>query len=629
MSRILGTARVPTFGAVLLLLFAATRLMAQVPPIRVGPNVRISAKNPDRLHHEIDLAASPTDPKRLLACTMIFDPKEASRHVVAYLSTDAGKTWDPTLEINRTTFVGDPDCTFGPDGTAYFSALPLHYESAADAEMLVYRSPDGGKTWLTPTVLPFIDREYLTIDRTKGPHRGRIYLHGNAVNEATVDGDERLVFTLFRSNDGASTFGPSTRLLSDGDHMPLGTGNGAVLSDGTYLASFFEWSDRKNLSAGLNDEKAAGTIKVVRSTDGGDHFSKADVVSEWHECFGWTPGVPYLAADSSGGPFQDRLYIVWPDHRSGRCEIVFSFSADKGKTWSKPITVNDDQSPGDRERGRDHMIPAVAVNRAGIVGVSWYDRRESSDNVGGWFSRFAASRDGGETFSPSVRVSEVIHQFRDGLPIPIMAYSGGGGHRRPKARGGNIQMDIGPQWIDYLSAADTGGLAADGEGAFHPIWIDNRTGVGQLWTSEVRVEGAAAVNGSPELAALSDLTQSLAVDFSNTAYDPATRTVSLDATLANTSDKPLSGPFRVRVLGLSSGSAVPEILDADNHLPAAGAVWTFASKSADGRLGPGETTAVRRLRFRLKDLAPFQLDKSHRLGSLISVQAKVLGKAAP
>lgn len=617
-------------------LFAALVLSARpalsggaADPIRVGPNVRVSSANPGRLHHEIGMASSPVDSRRLLVCSMIFDSKDASRHVVVYLSTDAGASWKPTLEVKRTAFVGDPDCKFGPDGAAYFSTLPLHYESNADPETLVYRSADGGATWSEPTVLPFIDREYLTIDATGGPRRGRIYLHGNAVRDPTVDGDERITFTLFRSNDGAKSFGYPSKLFSDGDHMPFGTGNGVVLSDGTYVVPFYEWSDRKNL-ADATSEKASGSVKVVRSDDGGEHFTKADAVTaEWHMCVGWTPGMPYLAADSSDGPFHDRLYMTWMDRSSGRCEVAFSYSSDKGKTWSKPLTVNDDQAPVNKDRGRDHSIPAVAVNRNGVVGVSWYDRRDSADNVGGWYARFAASWDGGETFSPSVRVSEAAQQFRDGQPIPIMAYSSGGGHHRPRARGGNIRMEIGPQYIDYLAGADTGGLAADGDGTFHPIWIDNRTGVGQLWTSDVHVEGSAAVNGSAELAALPDLTQSVAIEFSNTAYDPKSRVVSLDAALTNTSDKPLAGPFRVRVISLASGSAVPVILDAENRLPGAGALWDFAAASKDGRLGPGETSRPRRLKFRLNDLVPFQLDKRKRLDNLITVDAKVLGRKEP
>ena len=603
-------------------------LRAQQSAIQVSPNVQGSAANGKRLHHELVVSASPTDANALLACAMIFDARDASRHVIAYGSFDGGKSWAPTLEVDRTSFVGDPDCMFGLDGTAYLSALPLHYESAADPETLVYRSADSGRTWSAPVVLPFIDREYLAVDRTSGPRRGYLYLHGNAVRDPTVDGDERIVFTFFRSTDGGVTFSSPKKLLPDGEHMAFGTGNGVVLSDGTYVASFYEWYDRKNLT-NKDFTKADGALKLVRSTDGGDHFSKAVVVSEWHGCIGWTPGLPVLAVDTSGGPFRDRLYVTWPDRRSGRCEVLISYSSDKGESWSKPIVVNDDQSPADRERRRDHMLPAVAVNRMGVVGVAWSDRRESTDNLSGWRLRFSASLDGGETFTPSVRVSEQAQKDPTGGYMPIMAYSQGGGHHRPRARGGNITMDIGPQWIDFLTGADTTGMAATADGRFHPVWVDNRTGVPQVWTAAVRVDEEAAVNGSPDLAALADVTQSVAVEFANTDYDPAQRVVALDAALTNTSEKPIIGPIKVRVISLRSGSAVPEVLEADNRLGGAGAVWDFSALVKGGRLSPGETSRPKRLRFRLTALAPFKLDANSRLDSLISVEAKVLGGTQP
>ena len=593
--------------------------------VDVGPNVRVSAANGVRLHHEVTAAASPVDPKVLLACSMIFDAKDASRHVVAYRSADGGATWTPTLEVNRTTFVGDPACAFGPDGTAYLSALPLHYESSADHEMLVYRSRDGGATWSEPAVLPFLDREWLVVDQTAGPRRGTLYLHANAVADRTVDGDERIVFTFYRSADGGKNFSVPRKLLPDGDHMPFGTGNSVVLSDGTFAACFPEWSDRKNVTSD-DFKKPIGAIKVVRSKDGGETFEKAVAAADWHGCQGWTPGLPSLAVDASDGPFRDRLYIAWPDRRSGRCEILLSSSSDKGSTWSRPITINDDQSPADRDRGRDHLLPSVAVNRSGVIGVSWYDRRESSDDVRGWAARFAASLDGGETFGTSARLSEPVQTKPEEAYLPIMAYSEGGGHHRPKARGGTLRLDIGPQWIDFLCAADTAGMAAGADDVFHPVWVDQRTGVPQLWTAAVRVEGQAAVNGSAELAALSDLTQSIAVDFANTEYDPTNRTVSLDAVLTNTSKKALLAPLKLRVLSLQSSSAVPEILGAQNHLPAAGAVWDFTGELPSGRLEPGKTTRPVRLRFLLKDLSPFKLDKRDNLGSLISVETKALGK---
>ena len=595
------------------------------PRILVGPNVSVSAAHPSRLHHEVVMAASPKDPRKILAAAMIFDAKDASRHVIAYSSFDGGKSWTPSIEVGRTNFVGDPTVAFDGDGAAYLAALTLSPVETPDHEMLVYRSADGGRTWAEPTALPFIDREWLTFDQTNGPRRGYLYLHGNAVRDQTVDGEERIVFTFYRSTDRGKTFSVPKKLIPDGDHMPFGTGTGVVLSDGTFIASFPEWADRKNL-AGDDFKKVSGAMKIVRTEDGGETFQKAISVADWHECKGWTPGLPVLAADASSGPFQDRLYLTWPDQRSGRCEILLSSSSDKGKTWSPPVTVNDDQSPEDRARGRHHMLPAVAVNNAGVVGVYWYDRRDADTDTRQWTVRFAASLDGGVTFSPSIALSPDSGGAPSGDYMPIMAHSTGGGHRRPRGRGGNIQMEIGPQWIDYLTAADTAGMAAGADGIFHPLWVDNRTGLPQLWTSAVRVDGKAQLHGSADLAALTDLTQSIAVDFAKTDYDPKDRVVSVDVSLINTSKKTISAPLKLRVVSLKSGSSVPEILDAENRHTRAGAVWDFTGQLKDGRLKPGESSGARRLRFRLNELGAFKLDPRGGLGSLLSVETQAFGK---
>src|SRR5262249_33931237 len=113
----------------------------------------------------------------------------------------------------------------------------------------------------------------------------------------------------------------------------------------------------------------------------------------------------YLATDTQSKYFKDRLYAVWADARSGRSEILFSYSSDRGKTWAKPKSLNDDRPFAEGGQGPEDFMPVVAGTPAGVVGVMWYDRREHSDNLG-WDVRFSASLDGGDTFSPSVKVSE-------------------------------------------------------------------------------------------------------------------------------------------------------------------------------------------------------------------------------
>jgi hypothetical protein len=90
-----------------------------------------------------------------------------------------------------------------------------------------------------------------------------------------------------------------------------------------------------------------------------------------------------LAVDRSTGHFRNRLYAAWPDARvDRRTQIFSSYSDDVGLSWSPPHIVSDDAralKPRDRP---NHFMPMVAVNKAGIVGISWYDRRDNADNIG-------------------------------------------------------------------------------------------------------------------------------------------------------------------------------------------------------------------------------------------------------
>src|SRR5262249_17357003 len=83
-----------------------------------------------------------------------------------------------------------------------------------------------------------------------------------------------------------------------------------------------------------------------------------------------------VAADPANG----NLYAVWQDARFSNSQytgIAFSMSTDGGLTWSAPIKVN--QTPEDIPAGnRQAILPSVAVNRDGVVAVTYYDRRNNT-----------------------------------------------------------------------------------------------------------------------------------------------------------------------------------------------------------------------------------------------------------
>src|SRR5260370_35724430 len=148
-------------------LLLAVNTMAQ--EISIGPNVQVSAKNGSRAHWEVRISADPGNAQHLVACSMVHSGRENSIHSILYVSLDGRRSWTPTLESDRTKYVPDPDCVFGLGGAAYFSVMAVRSELP---ETLIYRSPDGGWKWEKPVALPYLDREYITVDQTYGKYRG-------------------------------------------------------------------------------------------------------------------------------------------------------------------------------------------------------------------------------------------------------------------------------------------------------------------------------------------------------------------------------------------------------------------------------------------------------------------------
>ena len=545
------------------------------------------------------MAADPSDSHHLLAGAMFLDPRKSTYSVVTYASFDGGRNWTPTLEVGRGRGqYGDPSTGFGCDGTAYSVSIrslgPRH-----QWQTLVHRSTDGGKTWLLPTILPYIDREYITIDCSNSDYRGRVYIHGSTVIPV-INGEPIHGTRVFVSENAGRSF--SDRILPPTlGHINTYQGNGVVLSNGVYIAPF---TDLDNLDS-------TSLLQIVQSGDGGKSFSSAITVAK-RTAPPRSQMMPVsFAVDRSVGPFRDRIYAAWADGRSGRSDILLAYSADNGLTWSGPIVVNDDQPFPDGQKGPDDFHGVVAVNPEGVVGVTWYDRRESTNNTD-WSVRFAASLDGGKSFSRSVKVSEVAFTHNNvKLPPVVELISSGGGDYESRR---NPLRIIVSESRSYFKGGDTAGLASGADGTFHAVWIDNRTGVPQVWTAPIKVggnvvgrieQGFSNVVNDPaggkkqESRGPENITNRVIFEFSEGRYDSKTETFFIRVHLLNTSSNTFMGRLVVTVRQLRPVWA--EIINADNHKPGKDAIFDFSSLLTKNRLAPGERTRGKLIKIHVLD----------------------------
>jgi hypothetical protein len=615
--------------------------------------VHVSQPQNKLMMREILVSADPADTNHLLGCGVVDDERKNEERTVVYVSVDAGKTWKQTLETEN--FSGDPACTLGRDGLAIHvtMAVPQKKSGLLDWEHLnldVYRSTDGGNTWAKQEGLPMhfqgIDNEAIIVDNTQSKYKGNIYVSGTS-HVRDLAGGSTNAFAVWTSRDGGKTFSGLVKRADAAGHYVLDVGNSAVLSDGTLVSVL---GDTKMAYGGDVPESKSGKsnaeLLAVKTTDGGTTLSEGMKVDDFYMINLWASdgpppshSRPVLATDPGDGPFKDRLYEAWSDNRGGRGAIRFAYSADQGKTWRRSQIIDDIPGPIDRKSGPENFQPAIAVNKSGVVMVTWYDRRDNPDGLG-WYLRARASLDGGETWLPSVRVSAEPNVFSPRTELGLFASA-----TKPSMFGTadsdskeNVESKepINPVQVSgslssrQFFAGDYAGLAADASGIFHAFWIDDRSGLPQIWTAPITVDGTVVKNGDPSLANLKDVSADLDMKVVSDNYDRSANTVTFGIEFINTSKKVIRGPLKLRLVGMSSTVGSPSAANADNGIAQLGAVWDCTSLLTDGALKADNISGVKQLIFRMNSPLSILDGKVLRAGSVINFEVRVLaGSSEP
>lgn len=559
-------------------MIAAYLLFAGFPAahaqISVGANTQVSVDLKHAAHTEYFADADPGDANRLVVCSMVVDPTRSRLSTSLYLSTNHGATWKLIAQdtVGRYGSSWDPSCAFGPGGIIHFGTIPTPVDGPTPrppTRNRYVRSTDGGKTWDPPATTPFLDNEDLAIDWTNGPMRGRIYSVGTQADTAKPPRSFNHV-TLFYSADSGRTYqGPVAKYAAPGtDHWSVGAP--VVLNDGRLLIPLAIDRARPRVvpgqpappvdsaAAARRDSIPANTIAVMPAFDGGTRFGDPSRVAVYTPCRTTSGGPAQMAVDRSSGPFRNRTYVAFVDNEQGRCQVMLSWS-DNGTTWSMPLPVDDPRVPTDSTSGPDAFFPLVRVNDRGVVGITWYDRRETRQNQA-FRQRFTASLDGGESVMRSVPVSTAATTFARGTDRePYFGLSGRQFRAAGAAGSGTMWIGVatGLAYRTYDMVGDYGGMAVRTDGVFHPVWVDNRSGVPQLYTAAVTVNGAAKRGAERDAPLGRNVTDSVTVITTSTTFDPATCSIRLGFDLINQSSGSLKLPLTVRVNKMLSQFGVP------------------------------------------------------------------------
>lgn len=430
---------------------------------RVGANVRLGddpAGLPANQRGQVEphIVRSVASPNVLLATFQEGRYFDAGAIACGYaLSRDGGLTWTRALTPALTTVTGgrfnratDPVAGAGPQGELYLQALASLQGAFSLAAVVVSRSLDGGETWAPPATVfqatsgnAAPDKNWLAVNDYAGtPTAGRLvstwtqFIRNNA---GTVVGTPLLA--SFSDDRGATWSAPA-------DITPPGSANQGsqpvFLPDGSLAVVYITFLDTGNVSV--------FSIQCKRSTDGGRTFPAA-ATTVVPLVIGWDDpqlrdGVflPNATVARQSG----ELFVTYTGLVGDTPRVLVVRSADGGATWSAPVAASDQPA------GRSVMNPAIAATPDGrTVSVVFTDKRlapEGRDSV----DHYAAlSFDGGATWQPNVRLSEMSSEIRYGPAT---------------ARG----VMLG----DYIAIAP----AAGDDYPCVAIWCETRTGDADPWT---------------------------------------------------------------------------------------------------------------------------------------------------
>ena len=180
------------------------------PFISVQVNVDESGNNiVNDAANEPSIAIDPTDPDRIAIGWRQFDTIESDFRQAGYAySRDGGVSWTFPGVLDPGQFRSDPVLGSDADGVFYYYSIRCPSSNCGD----IFRSTDGGVSWVGPVFAYGGDKPWMAIDRTNSVGRGHVY----------VAWGSRFV----RSTDGGDTF--------DGPHSVSATwGTSDVAPDGT------------------------------------------------------------------------------------------------------------------------------------------------------------------------------------------------------------------------------------------------------------------------------------------------------------------------------------------------------------------------------------------------------------
>ncbi|MFN8587166.1 MAG: FlgD immunoglobulin-like domain containing protein [Candidatus Eisenbacteria bacterium] len=375
-------------------------------------------------------------------------------------STDGGTTWSaPTLmhDVSQDGNVQGSRPVVGPDGEVYVCWYEYGYPLSRHH---VRKSVDGGVSWGPDVVAasfyenglsggPGFRRGFsptfasIAVDRSNGPHRGRVYLAW----------DEALDFY----DAPAPSLGNRSESEQNGNFANATSFNVGQVLRGSLTSSTdsldlwrFSGTQGQTLYFRCDSATSGATFQLRLQSDCDTTlFQTMKFVAFNQSNF---PAVAYTLPHtgtyylrmfrSATGTANYRLLTSWdtftPGQRASDHRDQFAAWSDGGATWSTPVRISNSAV------GADGIFPEIAVDAAGRVFAYWHDWRDDAACGASSGEYLVASAMGGTAWGPNRRISDELSYWS----------------------------------INACGSANQGdyqGITTDGQ-AVIPCWADARTG---------------------------------------------------------------------------------------------------------------------------------------------------------
>ena len=336
--------------------------------------------------NEPSIAVDPTDRNKMAIGWRQFDTVMSNFRQAGWgYTSNGGTSWTFPGVLEPGVFRSDPVLNANATGGFYYlSLLGTFFDD-------MWGSFDGGASWARLGFATGGDKQWFTIDTTNSPGRGFQYQWWSTA------GNNYQGRQFSRSTDGGFTWMDPISVPNSPVWGTLDVNsNGDLFIGGVSSTNDQIWcirSTNAKHAAVIPNFDLATSLNLGGTIIAGAVINPLGIIGQVN-----------LGVDRSGSTTHNNVYLlasVKPHFVANGTEVMIARSTNNGQSFGDPRRINDDAP----NPNKWHWFGTFSVAPDGRLDAVWLDTRNAANNTDSQLF-YSYSRDGGETWSPNVSVSQ-------------------------------------------------------------------------------------------------------------------------------------------------------------------------------------------------------------------------------